>query len=140
VLHHSPDLAQSLREVMRLIRPGREFAMMLYNRDSLLYRYVIQFRQGFLNMESKFLDPLELASRHADDFETEGNPHTWPVRKLEIREILGPYTKDLSFWIHGTDVSSHLDHLIPVLGSRMPAWALKPWARRFGWSLCFAGR
>jgi ubiquinone/menaquinone biosynthesis C-methylase UbiE len=139
VLHHSPDLPQSLRELMRVIRKGGEFAVMLYNRNSLLYRYFIRFRQGFLNMESKFLNPLELASRYTDDFAKEGNPHTWPVTEQEIRDILSPYADPMKFWIHGSDVSTHLAHIVPVLGSRLPAWAVKPWARRYGWSLCFSG-
>jgi SAM-dependent methyltransferase len=139
VLHHSPDLAQSLREMMRVIRKGGEFEIMLYNRNSLLYRYFIQYRQGFLNREAQFLGPLELASRYTDDFAREGNPHTWPVTKREVGAILAGRVSNLRFWIHGLDVRSHLAFLVPVLGSRLPAWAIKPWWRRFGWSLCFSG-
>jgi SAM-dependent methyltransferase len=139
VLHHSPQLERSLREMMRVIRKGGEFAIMLYNRNSLLYRHFIQFRQGFLNMESQFLDPLALASRYTDDYRREGNPHTWPVTEREVRAMLGGHADNLKFWIHGSDVPDHLAYLIPVIGPRLPAWALKPWVQRYGWSLCFSG-
>jgi SAM-dependent methyltransferase len=139
VLHHSPDLARSLHEMMRVLRKGGEFAIMLYNRNSLLYRYFIQFRQGFLNQEARFLGPLELASRYTDDFAKEGNPYTWPVTEKEVRAILAGHVSNLRFWVHGSDVPTHLAFLVPVLGSRLPAWAIKPWVRRYGWSLCFSG-
>lgn len=136
VLHHAPNLEQSLREAMRVIRKGGEFAIMLYNRNSILYRYFIRFRQGYLGMESQFLDPLEMASRYADGYRAEGNPHTWPVTEAEIRRMIEDSATNLRFWLHGGDVSSHLANMI---GTRVPHWAVKPWARRYGWSLCFSG-
>lgn len=139
VLHHSPDLKRSLHEMMRVIRPGGEFGLMLYYRPSFLYQYFIRLRQGFLNMESQFLGPLELASRYTDDFHNEGNPHTWPVTKPEVTEMLGAFVRDLSFRVHGPDVQTHIAQLLPVIGPRLPLWAIKPWARRFGWSLWFSG-
>jgi SAM-dependent methyltransferase len=36
VLHHSPQLEQSLGEMMRVLKPGGGFGIMLYNRRSLL--------------------------------------------------------------------------------------------------------
>jgi ubiquinone/menaquinone biosynthesis C-methylase UbiE len=40
VLHHTPNTEKALRELVRLVRPGGEIKVMLYNRHSLcVYRY-----------------------------------------------------------------------------------------------------
>src|SRR4029079_3129869 len=51
VLHHSPDLANSLREMMRVLRTGGEFGLMLYHRRSLFYLWRILYREGFVHAE-----------------------------------------------------------------------------------------
>src|SRR5579872_2555143 len=77
VLHHSPNLQMSMRELLRVLRPGGEFGVMLYSRHSVLYWYSIRLLEGFLHGESLFLDELGLASRYTDAGADEGNPHTW---------------------------------------------------------------
>lgn len=135
VLHHSPDLAQSLREMMRVLKPGGGFGLMLYHRRSVLHAYKTLYTEGFLHYENRFLGPLELASRYGDGARAEGNPHTWPVTKDELRAMLGPSSRDIDFRVLGTDLDTALHALLPGLGLILPSWAKKPWARRFGWSL-----
>ncbi len=140
VLHHSPDLARSIAELMRVLRPGGGFGVMLYHRHSLLYGYMIRFLEGWLHDESRFLSPLELASRYGDGAREEGNPHTWPVTKSEARALFGPYSAKLRLRVLGTDVDGVLPFVVPGFGAMLPRWARKPWARRFGWSLWIYGR
>lgn len=135
VLHHSPDLAQSLREMMRVVKPGGGFGLMLYNRRSILHAYKTLYTEGFLHWESRFLEPLELASRYGDGARAEGNPHTWPVTEDELRDMLGPSSRDLAFRVLGTDLDTCFHALLPGLGLVLPRWMKKPWARRWGWSL-----
>jgi ubiquinone/menaquinone biosynthesis C-methylase UbiE len=135
VLHHSPDLEQSLKEMMRVLKPGGGFGLMLYNRRSILYWYKTLLIEGLLHYENRFLGPLELASRYGDGARAEGNPHTWPVTKPELRKMLGAYSKDLRIKVLGTDLDTVFHSLLPGLGLILPSWAKKPWARRFGWSL-----
>ncbi|MCU0842634.1 MAG: methyltransferase domain-containing protein [Thiobacillaceae bacterium] len=139
VLHHSPDLAQSLNEMMRVLKPGGGFGLMLYHRRSILHAYKTLYTEGFLHYENRFLGPLELASRYGDGARADGNPHTWPVTKDELRAMLGPFSRDLDFRVLGTDLDTALHALLPGLGLILPAWAKKPWARRFGWSLWACG-
>lgn len=140
VLHHSPDLAQSLKEMMRVLKPGGEFGLMLYHRRSLLHWYKTLYTEGFLHYENRFLGPLELTSRYGDGARAEGNPHTWPVTKDELRGMLGSFSHDLDFRLLGTDLDTAFHALLPGLGLVLPAWAKKPWARRFGWSLWAFGK
>lgn len=135
VLHHSPDLAKSLREMMRVLRVGGEFGLMLYHRRSFFYLWRILYREGFVHSERSFLDPVALSSRYTDASEAEGNPHTWPVTRSELRGMLGPYTSDLQFRVLGEEVGDMLSMMLPGLDRVLPRWALKPWAERLGWSL-----
>jgi SAM-dependent methyltransferase len=135
VLHHSPDIERSLAELMRVVRPGGGFGVMLYHRRSLLQWYVTEYLEGFLHMESRFLDPLGLASRYGDAAREEGNPHTWPMTKAEVRAAFEPFSGDIAIRVLGTDVDGVLDQVTPGLGAAVPTLFKKPWARRFGWSL-----
>jgi SAM-dependent methyltransferase len=139
VLHHSPDLARSVVELMRVLKPKGEFGVMLYNRRSLLYGYTIRFIEGFLHDERRFLSPLQLASRYADGAREEGNPHTWPITRAEALALFGRHGRDVTVDILGTDLDGILPFLVPGLGHVLPRWAKKPWARRFGWSLWIHG-
>jgi len=139
VLHHSADLEQSLQEMMRVLKLGGEFGLMLYHRHSILHWYKTLYTEGFLHYENRFLAPLELTSRYGDGARAEGNPHTWPVTKNELREMLGHFSRDLKFRVLGTDLDTAMHALLPGLGLVLPAWAKKPWARRFGWSLWASG-
>jgi SAM-dependent methyltransferase len=139
VLHHSPQLTDSLQEMMRVLKPGGGFGLMLYHRRSILHWYKTLYTEGFLHYENRFLGPLQLASRYGDGLRNEGNPHTWPVTKAELREILGPYSSGLQYRVLGTDLDTAFHALLPGLGLFLPTWAKKPWARRFGWSLWASG-
>lgn len=138
VLHHSPEIEQSIEEVYRVLRPGGTCGVMLYHRDSFLYRYTIEYLEGWLHLEGRFLDPLGLASRYGDGSRAEGNPHTWPVTKREALRLFGRF-QDVSVKALGTDLKGILDRVFPRLGSWMPLPILKAYARRWGWSLWITG-
>lgn len=139
VLHHSPDLVQSVRELARVVRPGGRIALMLYHRRSFLHWYLTEYVEGFMHYERRFLDSVGLASRYGDAAREEGNPHTWPVTKAEVRAMLAPHCGDVTIRVLGTDLDGVLDAIAPRLSRATPVWAKKPWARRFGWSLWVTG-
>lgn len=135
VLHHSPNLEKSLAEFFRVLKPGGEFGIMLYSRDSLQYRYHIQYLEGYLHAESQFLNSLQLASRYGDGHREEGNPHTWPVTQDEMYALVGAFSKDLDIKVLGTDLDATFAHLYPGVSKFLPLSFKKIWARRLGWSL-----
>lgn len=139
VLHHSPDLRRSVAELMRVLRPGGEFGVMLYNRRSLLYWYQILYLEGLLHAERCFLSPLQLASRYGDGDRQEGNPHTWPVTVGEMRDLFGPYSSRLDIRVLGTDIVPILELAMPGVTKLIPRIVWKAWARRWGWSVWIAG-
>lgn len=139
VLHHSPELNRSIEELLRVVRPGGGFGIMLYNRRSFLHWYMTEYVEGILHMERRFLDAVELASRYGDAGREEGNPHTWPVTREEVVTVLRDLGATADARVLGTDIDGVLGTAVPGLHRFVPAWAKKPWARRFGWSLWFHG-
>lgn len=140
VLHHSPNLELSINELFRVLKPGGEFGIMLYNRESLYQWYMTDYIEGFLHRESKFLSPLDLNSRYGDGHKEEGNPHTWPITKKEGLSILKKFSKNVSVDILGTDLDCVLKLLIPGFSSFVPKFIVKALARSLGWSLWFSGK
>jgi SAM-dependent methyltransferase len=140
VLHHSPDLRRSLRELLRVVRPGGGYGVMLYHRRSLLHGYMTRYLEGFVHMERRFLSELELASRYGDAAREEGNPHTWPVTRAELRGMLDAAGADAEVRVLGTDLDNVLRFMAPGLGDVLPAAMKTPWARRLGWSLWAHGQ
>ena len=139
VLHHSPNLELSIKELFRVLKPGGGFGIMLYNRKSFYQWYMTDYVEGFLHRESKFLTPLELNSRYGDGHREEGNPHTWPVTKKEGFELLSPFSKDTDVRILGTDLDCVLNFMTPGVSAFIPKPIIKALARRWGWSLWFHG-
>ncbi|NKD45782.1 class I SAM-dependent methyltransferase [Haematospirillum jordaniae] len=139
VIHHTPGIEQAAREIFRVLKPGGRLALMLYNRDSVLYKYFVSYQEGVLNLERQFLDELGLASRYGDGGRQEGNPHTWPVTDEEVRRELLPMCENVSIKVLGTDVPEALNTWFPRLGQRLPLSWRKALARRWGWSLWITG-
>ncbi len=135
VLHHSPDLQRSVDEAFRVLRPGGGFGIMLYNRRSVFYWHRIRYLEGYLHGESRFLTSLQLASRYTDGSEQEGNPHTWPVTREEVRRMFRPYSADVRVFAGGI-----IDYGLPrKLEAYFPQVLKEAWARRWGWSLWITG-
>lgn len=139
VLHHSPDLARSLQELVRVLKPGQPFGVMLYHRKSLKHWHRTDYLEGFLHYENRFLGELELASRYGDGSRKEGNPHTWPVTFEEVKAMLAGRAEQMECRVLGTDLDTIFQALLPGIGLFVPRWAKKVWARRWGWSLWITG-
>jgi len=140
VLHHSPNLDLSIRELFRVLKPGGEFGIMLYNRKSFYQWYMTDYIEGFLHREAKFLTPLALNSRYGDGHREEGNPHTWPVTKQEGLNLLKPFSQNADARILGTDLDCVLKLMTPGISAFIPKTIVKALARRWGWSLWFHGQ
>ncbi|MBI9047056.1 MAG: class I SAM-dependent methyltransferase [Anaerolineaceae bacterium] len=134
VLHHSPGIEESISEIYRVLRPGGEIGIMLYHRNSILYRFIVEYIEGFLNMEKQFLNQLELSSRYGDGAREEGNPHTWPMTRSEIRLLLNKFD-EVTTQVFGTDIKDILNQWLPSFGNNLPEKMLNALAKRIGWSV-----
>lgn len=139
VLHHSPNTRASVAELHRVLKPGGAAGVMLYHRNSILFDYTVRWIEGFVNMESMFLDELELASRYGDGGREEGNPHTWPVTEDEVRNELFAQYDDVEIKVLGTDIPPILNTWRSDLAARMGQQKVDALAERQGWSLWITG-
>lgn len=141
VLHHTPGTQAAINELHRVLKPGGRAGVMLYNRNSMLYRIVVRWQEGFVNLERRWLDELSLASRYSDGDRREGNPHTWPVTREEIHRNLFAKFSEVNVRVLGTDVPNILNILGNELGTKlMPSESVQALARRWGWSLWTTAR
>jgi ubiquinone/menaquinone biosynthesis C-methylase UbiE len=135
VLHHSPNIKRSVEEIYRVLEPGGKVGLMLYNRNSLLFKYMVEYLEGFVHFEKRFLSPVGLASRYGDGAREEGNPYTYPVTRDEmIRKVMTMY-ENLQIRMFGTDIEWMLSFLCLPYHRRVPLFVKKSIARRLGWSM-----
>ena len=85
VLHHSPNLGQSVAELMRVLAPAASSASCSTTGTRCCTWYHILYLEGVLHAERRFLSPLQLASRYTDGDRQEGNPGLRPVTAGERR-------------------------------------------------------
>ncbi len=135
VLHHSPNTKKSIAELFRVLKPGGKAGVMLYHRDSMMYRFLVDYVEGFLHMEDEFLTDIELASRYGDGERQEGNPHTWPVTKQEVYRDLFPQYRNVQIDMLGTELVFIFNQWFPNLGTKLPKRLMDACVRRWGWSL-----
>lgn len=140
VLHHSPDTRRSIGELFRVLKPGGKVGVMLYNRHSFLARYLIEYQEGYMNLENRFLNPLELYSRYSDGNHEEGNYHTWPVTEKEARRDLFTKFENVDVEVFGTDIGMSLQNWLPIFLHRLTPSLWNALARRWGWSLWITGK
>lgn len=135
VLHHTPNTAKTIEELHRVVKPGGSVGVMLYNRESILYRFWVRFYEGWLHRESRFLDQVALGSRYGDGSREDGNPHTWPVTKSEVyRSLFTPFAR-VRTRLLGTELDNIFKRAMPGLGHVMPRFIKKAYARNWGWSM-----
>jgi ubiquinone/menaquinone biosynthesis C-methylase UbiE len=66
VLHHTPNTAQAIGEVHRVLKPGGEAIVMLYHRSSLYYWFGLMLRRGVLGGELLRSSANEIMSRYVE--------------------------------------------------------------------------
>lgn len=94
VLHHIPGVKKAVAEINRVLKPGGQVMVMLYNRDSLLYGYSIVYLRGIKERLLKRLTMDEVLSRFSE--RKENNPYTRVYTKGEAVALFSPYFKSCS--------------------------------------------
>lgn len=77
VIHHSPNTEKALDEVIRVLKPGGEAKIMIYNRKSLL-AYFFWFKHAFLKLKWK-MSVADVLWNHMESEGTKG----YTVKEIE---------------------------------------------------------
>ena len=134
VLHHTPDMPAAFREIARVLRPGGDFWVIVYHRNSLFYRVTLglfdhvigggwrrrTLRERLAMIEFTTSDALPLVNVHS---------------RRELTAIL----RDSGFEVQGTSVRKLVVEDLPAPGKlgwlwrRVPQQWLDVVGRRWGW-------
>ena len=157
VLHHTPDTAQAISEVHRVLRPGGNALVMLYHRDSYNYRinigmlrragvHLLRWDPGVKLVHALTGESQEALQEHARRFKTEkaylssaeflsqntdgsGNPLARVYSRDEARALFKNFS----------DVELRTYFLnkrwIPLIGNFLPRSLESSLASRWGWHL-----
>lgn len=121
VLHHTGNIHRSLQEIWRVLKPGGRLILMLYHRDSALYRFLFPMLSHLRSV------PIEQLVNEVDGV---GNPKGEVFSKREVEQLLHGYSdlqleiRTLQGWM-----------LLPKGGRFVPDWLFKPFESRVGWFL-----
>lgn len=158
VLHHTPDTAQAVKEIHRVLKPGGRAVVMLYHRGSYNYRVGIRVlrRAGASLLKSEAGirvinrltgEPLESLREHAgllkassngylgsDEFLSQstdgaGNPLARVYSRREARELFKDFRE--------VKVRAYFlnKRFIPLIGKLLPRGVESALASRWGWHL-----
>ena len=152
VLHHIPDVNRAVSEITRVLKPGGELLVMVYNRSSINYRIeILVLRRlfvrllgipGFIRLLGMLGMPEAKLQRHAELFNsrkmsadewlsrnTDGpdNPYSLVYDRQEIQELLAGYS------IRKNDVFFFDARHWGVLGRLLPGSVVDYLGRRWGW-------
>lgn len=100
VLHHTPDTQRAIEEIYRVLKPGGEICIMLYNRYSLVGLQLYLF-YGLLKF-NPFVSLNELFARYHESpgtkaFTNKEATAFFPnFRDLKIKEVVTPYDLRIS--------------------------------------------
>jgi ubiquinone/menaquinone biosynthesis C-methylase UbiE len=121
VIHHTPETPRAVGEMHRVLRPGGRIILMLYHRNSALYRIrfpLLRVRTG------KSLQQI------VNEIDGIGNPKGEVYTRSSFRGLLRRF-EDVELFAGCLQPWM----LPPGLSSVVPERLLRPFERRFGWFL-----
>jgi O-antigen/teichoic acid export membrane protein/ubiquinone/menaquinone biosynthesis C-methylase UbiE len=87
VLHHTPNTERAIEEIRRVLRPGGQAIVMLYNRSSLYYWGSIFLKHGLLRGEIFGSSLSEIMSRRVEYSEVGATPLVKAYTHAEARKL-----------------------------------------------------
>jgi ubiquinone/menaquinone biosynthesis C-methylase UbiE len=135
VLHHTPDTAQAVRELHRVLRPGGIAKVMLYHRNSLYYWTEIILHRGLLR--GHFLrghSPEEIMSRYVEYSSTEARPLVKVYSRRQARALFE------TFGEVETEIEQMIREELRILRPFVSEKAFARLRRSAGWNVIITAR
>jgi len=121
VLHHTPSPARAVEEIFRVLKPQGRFIVMMYHRNSALFRFTFSVRSALTGKPTSEL---------VDEVDGPGNPKGDVYSKGELRRLLNRFG-DLQLFVG----LLQREMLWSKVGSVLPDWLLRMGEPHVGWFL-----
>jgi SAM-dependent methyltransferase len=137
VLHHIPDPTPLVSELKRVLRPGGELVVMIYNRNSWRYRVLMPFRRRFGPAPYRGSTLQEVLNMN----DGRDNPWADVYSQEEARGLLHDFVEHrfLVSKLPARELGLYLP-LISGATARLPRSLVRALARRIGWNLYCTAR
>lgn len=134
-LMHMPDTQKAINEIYRVLKKEGRFGAMMYNKNSLHWKYFIFFGKGILKLKLLKYSQQELSNRYTDGAEIGGNMLTKFYDANEIKEMFKKFPEFKIDIYDNYDILDYFPHRFLPLGKLLPFF-LKKWVSR-KWGLSF---
>jgi len=134
-LMHSPNTQKAIDEIYRVLKPGGKTGAMMYNKNSLHWKYFIWFGKGILKLKLLKYSEQELSNRYTDGYIVGGNMLTKFYTSDEIREMYKKFPNIKIDIYDGDKMMDFFPHRLLPLGKLLPLSAKKWFSKKFGQTL-----
>ncbi len=125
VLHHTETPEKAIQEIFRVMKPGGRLNLMLYHRDSILYR----FKFPILHLLTK-----KSIQQLVNEVDGIGNPKGDVYSRDEMRTFVRQF-ENIELSVHS--IQGWM--LLPFVGRFIPDFLFKTFQSRWGWFLYACG-
>ncbi len=131
-LMHTPDTEKAVREIHRVLKLGGTGGAMMYNKNSIHWRWALWFGKGILQGKLLKMKPQELANRYTDGADVGGNMLTKFFTPDEFENLFSIFKSRSIQIFDRPEVADSLPSRRLPLGKFLPMF-VKNWiARHWG--------
>lgn len=127
VLHHTPNTKKAIENIYKVLKPGGEAIIMLYNKNSFNYWYNIIFRHGIVNRELRNYSIRELLSKYIEYSSNGVEPLVKVYNKSEVKELFKQFGKT------AIEIHQLRNDELPVIGNYLPKSIVNGLSHICGW-------
>ena len=133
-IHHATDPARALRDIHRVLRPGGELRLMVYNRHSFYNWLSIVLRHGIVRMQLRTHSMQELWNRYSDARAIGGCPRVGYFSAREMRRLVSGFDViELRAFEQKTALTRFVPRgMRPSLERKVPGSVMRALFGRFG--------
>lgn len=135
VLHHTPDTAEAVLEIHRVLRPGGLARVMLYHRQSWNYWFEIILHRGLLRGQLlRGRSPEAIMSRYVEVNEGEGRPLVRVYSRKQARKLFSMFREVK------TEIRQLTRGDFYFFGRLFPQSVVDTVSRAIGWNVIISAR